>query len=177
VIPTAALAIETMVAPVVLITAGGILSGGMLSVAASVNDRMRTMNQERFNMLSKQDGAELKITDLGPAQQERIRQIDTQMPMLVRRHHLLRDAVLSVYVAIGVLVFAVAALGVAVIDDSEVAGIVAVAFALAGSVGLLVSLVIAARSLWLSHDAIDFETEATLRLGTPPTDYDALRRG
>jgi hypothetical protein len=78
---------------------------------------------------------------------------------------LLRDGVLSVYGAIGALVFAVIALGVSVTASSETAGLVAVALVLAGSSGLLAALSIAARALWLSHDAIDFETKATQSLG------------
>ena len=165
VIPTAAQAIEAMVAPVVLITAGGILSNGILSVSGSVNDRVRALNRERFELLSGGAGAELAMADVGPAGRERIRQIDTQVPMLVRRHHLLRDAVLSVYVAIGILVLAVVVLGLSVTIGSEMAALFALAFVLAGTAGLLVALGFAARSTWLSHDAIDFETKATLSLG------------
>ncbi|MBV8219556.1 MAG: DUF2721 domain-containing protein [Solirubrobacterales bacterium] len=164
-IPTAAQAIEAMVAPVVLITAGAILSNGMLSVSGSVNDRMRTMNRERLGLLTGGGGTQLTIAELGPAHQERIGQIDIQMPMLMRRHRLLLDAVLAVYLAVGTLVMAVIVLGIAVTIDSEPAGIVALALVLAGTAGLLTALAVAARSTLLSHDAIDFETKATLSIG------------
>ena len=166
-IPTPARAIGAMVAPVVLITAGGIISNGILSVSGSVNDRLRAMNRERFELLSDDSGSGAMSAERGILARERMREIDVQVPMLIRRHNLLRNAVLSIYLSIGALVVAVVALGLSVTITSEVAGLLALAFVLAGSVGLLVALAIAARSTWLSHDAVDFETRAAMAMGTP----------
>ena len=54
--PIAIRAIEAMVAPVVLITAAAVLSGGVLTVFGSVNDRMRAMTAERLGLLVGSDG-------------------------------------------------------------------------------------------------------------------------
>ena len=39
-----------MVAPVVLLTVGGIISNGLLTVYSGINDRMRDMTRERLQI-------------------------------------------------------------------------------------------------------------------------------
>jgi hypothetical protein len=50
--PIAVTAVQAMVAPVVLITTAAILSGALLTMYASVNDRMRAMDRERLEILT-----------------------------------------------------------------------------------------------------------------------------
>ena len=163
--PTAVQAIQAMVAPVVLITATAILSGGIQSVYASVNDRMRAMTRERLQLLSPSGGPIGAAADLGPAEQERLAQIDTQLPMLLRRHRLLRDCVLILYLGAAILVVSVVVLGAAVTVGSEGVGVAALCLVLVGTSAALGGLVLAARSILVSQDAIDYEVGRTLGLG------------
>ena len=50
--PIAVTAVQAMVAPVVLITTAAILSGALLTMYGSVNDRMRAMDHERVEILT-----------------------------------------------------------------------------------------------------------------------------
>jgi hypothetical protein len=50
--PIAVTAIQAMVAPVVLITTAAILSGALLTMYGSVNDRMPAMDRERLDILT-----------------------------------------------------------------------------------------------------------------------------
>ena len=163
--PRAVQAVEAMVAPVVLITASAILSGGIQSAYASVNDRMRAMTRERLELLSGPGGVLGVVNTLAAANRERVGQIDTQLPMLLRRHRLLRDSVLVLYVATAVLVVSVIILGAAVTADSEALGLSALSLVLVGTAASLAALILAARSMMVSQDAIDYEVEETLRLG------------
>src|SRR5208282_6326966 len=95
--PIAVTAIQAMVAPVVLITTGAILSGALLTMYGSVNDRMRAMDRERLDILTGTAGALLSAAEVPPAGRERLTQLDTQLPMLLRRHRLLHNAVLLIY--------------------------------------------------------------------------------
>ena len=79
--PIAIRAIEAMVAPVVLITTVAILSGGILSMYGSVNDR--TMNRERLESLTSDTGTFLSVSVLPASSRERLAQIDIQLPMLL----------------------------------------------------------------------------------------------
>ena len=159
--PIAVTAVQAMVAPVVLITTAAILSGALL-MYSSVNDRMRAMDGERLGILTSAAGTLLSAAEVPPAGRERLTQIDTQLPMLLRRHRLLHNAVLSIYAGVAVLVLSVIAIGVAVTDSSGAAGTAALALVLAGTVTL--PLLFAARSIMIAMDAIHYEVARALSL-------------
>jgi len=164
--PIAVTAIQAMVTPVVLITAAAILSGALLTMYGSVNDRMRTMDQERLDILTGSGGSLLSAAELSPSGRERLTQIDTQLPMLLRRHRLLHNAVLLIYAGVGVLVLSVITIAAAVTGRSAPAGTTALVLVLTGTVMLLGGLLFAARSIMISADAIDYEVRRTLSLGS-----------
>jgi hypothetical protein len=164
--PLAVTAVQAMVAPVVLITTAAILSGALLTMYGSVNDRMRAMDHERLEILTGAGGTLLAAAGVPPGGRERLAQIDTQLPMLLLRHRLLHNAVLLIYVAVGVLVLSVIAIGVAVTGHSGAAGTTALVLVLAGTVVLLGGLLFAARSIRISMNAIDYEVQRTLSLGS-----------
>ena len=120
--PIAVTAVQAMVAPVVLITTAAILSGALLTMYGSVNDRMRAMDHERLEILTGAAGALLAAAEVPPSGRERLTQIDTQLPMLLRRHHLLHNAILLIYAAVCRAVLSVIAIGVAVTGNSGAAG-------------------------------------------------------
>ena len=164
--PIAVTAVQAMVAPVVLITTAAILSGALLTMYGSVNDRMRTMDHERLEILTGAAGALLSASEVAPSGRERLTQIDTQLPLLLRRHRLLHNAVLLIYAGVAVLVLSVIAIGVAVTGSSGAAGTAALVLVLTGTVMLLGGLLFAARSIIISTDAIDYEVRRTLSLGS-----------
>jgi hypothetical protein len=65
--PIGVMAVQAMVAPVVLITAAAILSGGLLTIYGSVNDRMRAMDHERLEILTGDDGTLLSAEQVPPS--------------------------------------------------------------------------------------------------------------
>jgi hypothetical protein len=164
--PIAVTAIQAMVAPVVLITTAAILSGALLTMYGSVNDRMRAMDRERLDILTGTAGTLLSAAEVPPAGRERLTQVDAQLPMLLRRHRLLHNAVLVIYAGVAVLVLSVIAIGVAVTGHSGGVGTAALALVLAGTVMLLGGLLFAARSIMISMDAIDYEVRRALSLGS-----------
>ena len=166
--PTAITAIQAMVAPGVLITTAAILSGALLGMYGSVNDRMRAMDRERLETLTGAGGTLLSAADVPASGRERLTQIDAQLPMLLRRHRLIRDAVLLIFAAVAVLVLGVIVIviAVAVTNRSGAAGTVAPDLVLAGTVTLLGGLLLAARSIMVSAQAIDFEVQRSLSLGS-----------
>ena len=166
--PTAITAIQARVAPVVLITAAAILSGALLTTYGSVNDRMRAMDRERLETLTGAGGTLLSAADVPASGRERLTQIDAQLPMLLRRHRLIHNAVLLLFAAVAVLVLSVIVIviAVAVTNRSGAAGTVALVLVLAGTVTLLGGLLLAARSIMISAKAIDYEVQRTLSLGS-----------
>lgn len=132
----------------------------------SVNDRMRAMNRERLGILTGGEGELLPAAEVPASGRERLTQIDTQLPMLLRRHRLLHNAVLLVYAGVAVLVLSVIAIAVAVMSHSGAAGTTALVSVLAGTVVLFGGLLFAARSIMISMDAIDYEVRRALSLGS-----------
>jgi Protein of unknown function (DUF2721) len=162
---TAITAVQAMVAPVVLITAAALLTGALLAMYGSINDRMRAMSHERLDILTGADGSLLSADQVPASGRERLAQIDTQLPLMLRRHRLLHDAVLLLFGGVAVLVLSVIAIGVAVTNGSGGVGTAALILVLVGTVTLLTGLLFAARSIMLSTDAVDYEVERSLSLG------------
>jgi hypothetical protein len=162
---TAITAVQAMVAPVVLITAAALLTGALLAMYGTVNDRMRTMSHERLDILTGADGALLLAAEVPASGRERLTQIDAQLPMLLRRHRLLHDAVLLIFASVAVLVLSVIAIGIAVTNRSGGIGTAALILVLVGTATLLTGLLFAARSIMISVDAINYEVDRALSLG------------
>jgi hypothetical protein len=159
-----------MFAPVVLITTGGILSSGLLSVYGMVGERMRAMTREHLDIRTGPHGELLSTADVSAVGQQRLVEIDRQLPLMLRRGDLLRDAVFLIYVGIVGLVLSMFAISVAVTHDSEAWGWVALGLVLAGTVVMLAGIVVAGRSLVRSADAIRYAFEHTRGLPTDRPD-------
>jgi uncharacterized protein DUF2721 len=162
---TAVNAISAMVAPVVLLTVGGLLSNGLLLVYGSVNDRMREMTRERLDILTGPAREKLEAAELPVMDRERLEEIKAQLPLIQRRHTLTRLSVLIIYSAIAVLGLSIVVIAIAVAMDDEVAGRVALGLVLAGTIIMLVGIGVAALSLAKSADAITYAVKRTQSLG------------
>jgi Protein of unknown function (DUF2721) len=160
--PTAISAISAMVTPVVLITSGAILSNGLFTLYGAVNDRMRDLDQEYRRILTGPDGTlrpQLPATDA-----ERLAEIRRQLPLLLRRHQLIHNAILLIFGGLAVLVVSVVTIAAAVTGHSGAVATAALALVLAGTVVMLAGLILAARSLAMSRNAIEYEVDRTLSL-------------
>jgi hypothetical protein len=154
-----------MVTPAVMLTTGGLLVNGMLSVQLSITDRMREMTRARVELLGGPGGQVLDRAGLSPIGRERLDEIDVQLPVLLRRHHLNQNAILVIYGSIWTLGLSIVALAVAVGLDSETFGRVALGLVLAGTVVMLSGLAVAARSLARSAEAVSYAVERVRSLG------------
>lgn len=154
-------AISAMVAPVVLISTGALLSNGLLVIYAATNDRMRQMTRERLDIRTTSTGELLTAAECSASGRERLAEIDEQLPMILRRHRLTRQAVLLIYTGIGVFVLSVIGIAVAVTQHSEAFAGAALGLVLMGSAVMLAGLLIAARSLAESADAISYAVRRT----------------
>jgi hypothetical protein len=156
---TAVNAISAMVAPVVLLTVGCLLSNGLLTVYSSVNDRLREMTRERLQILTGPSGERLEVTTVPVMSRERLNEIKVQLPLILRRHRLTRLAVFTIYVAIAVLGLSIVVIAIAVTQDDEIAGRVALGLVLTGTIIMLLGIGVASISLAKSADAITYAVE------------------
>lgn len=158
---TAIRAIEAMVAPVVLITAGGILTNALLGAYALISDTMREMTRERLGILTGGHGELLDSASVSTIGQERLAEIDAQLPMMLVHHGLLRRSVLAIYTGLVLLTLSVIGIAIAVLTNSEAVGSVGLALVLAGTVAIVGGLALAVRTLAISADAITYAIKRT----------------
>jgi Protein of unknown function (DUF2721) len=161
---TAVNAISAMVAPVVLLTVGGLITNGLLTVYSAVNDRMREMTRERIEIRTGPAGEKLDAAAVPVMSRERLAEIEVQLPLMLRRHKLTRRSVLIIYAAIAVLGLSIVVIAIAVSLDNEVAGRVALGLVLAGTAIMLLGIGVAGLSLAKSADAILYAVERTQSL-------------
>jgi hypothetical protein len=158
-------AVQAMLAPVVLMTTVAILAGGIQTMYAGVNDRMRAMASEKLSRLTGSDGDLLAEAALGPAARLRVGEIDAQLPLLVRRHRMLHDALQLLYADVLIVLVAMILLAVSITVPAPAVGDVGLGFVLAATGVLLLGLTSVARSVHDSVNAVDYEVDRVLRLG------------
>ena len=157
--------IQLMLAPVVMISACAILVSGMLTRYALINERMRTMARERLDLL-RMGGATLVgiFSPQDPFIAERLQQIDKQAPELLRRHMMMHNAVLTLYLAILLYVLSMVMIAGAAIQFSVLAT-GALIILLLGTFVMLGSVMMVAIEISVSQRSVTYEVERVLSLG------------
>jgi hypothetical protein len=158
--------IQLIIAPVVMVTACAILVSGVLSHYAAVNDRLRSLTRERFDLLKGSDGTlSVAFANAAAATKERLDEIDRQMPDLARRLALIHYGLLGIYSAIGVFVLSMFSIAVAALGGGSIwAGLALIIFLL-GTAVLLLAVFLVALEIGRSNDAIQYEVRRVMRLG------------
>jgi hypothetical protein len=138
-----------------------IFANGLISALNYVGDRMFALNRERMGILSGPHGEELDKDNVPPMQRLRLTQITAEEPLIMRRVGRLRNAILIVWISVGILVLSVAAIAVAVTARSEALAFVALALVMAGAAGVFVSIATVLAPLSRSTNALIEETRRT----------------
>jgi hypothetical protein len=158
-VQTAAKTIQLILAPVVMVSACGILLTGMLGHFGTINDRIRRLTAER-----------LELSQLRPAEdhealaQERLTEIDHEVPMLIGRHLLVRHAILLANTAVAILVVSMFVIATAALGHSSATGTVALFVFLAGTAAVMGSAVFMALEVRNSHRAVSYEGMRVINL-------------
>jgi hypothetical protein len=158
-------AISSMIAPVVVVSSAAVLTTGIQVNFLSINDRIREMNHERLTLLTDDAGRITTKASLSGAKAERLHEVDRQLPLLTRRHHMLQHTLLTMYVGVLVVVLSMVAIAAGVTAHATWLLDVALGLVLGGTLVILAALALLARALRLAHDAIDFEVQRVLELG------------
>lgn len=159
-------AIATIIAPVVMITACAVLISGMLAQYAQINDRLRSFARERLGLLRTDDGGLARVADLsGAYAQERLAELDAQIPRLLRRYRMVHNAVLTMYVAVLLFVVTMFAIGVAYSEHSSGWATAALLIFLAGMATMLVAIGVQAFYVYGANASVQYETQRILELG------------
>jgi Protein of unknown function (DUF2721) len=156
--------ISLILAPVVMITSCVLLLNGLLTRYEIISARMRAMHRERLDLLQV---IGYKTSDGEPTlgfSMQRVQEIETQLPPLLYRHKLIRNAILAVNVAILIFISSMFIIALAVITNTPLtAGTALLAF-LIGTGALLVGIVITTLELYRSQREVAYEIRHGLSL-------------
>jgi len=170
-VQTAGKTIQVILAPVVMVTACGILLTGMLARYSAVNDRIRALAAER-----------LRLALLTPAEdhaalaRERLTQIDHQVPMLIHRHRQIHHAILLANSAVVTLILSMFVIGAAALADSSALGTVALFVFLAGTAALMTGAGFMAVEVRSSDITVAYEAMRVVELPVTWTTVPAATR-
>jgi Flp pilus assembly protein TadB len=153
--------IQLILAPAVMVTTCAILLGGMQGHYAAVNDRLRSMAHERLDLLLGVGHS----ANPDAFVDERLRQIDHQLPEILRRHKRIRDAVMLVYCGMLIFILSMIAIAAAVITASAWFSIGALLVFLAATSLLFLGIVLNIMEARASYRAVQYEVQRVLSLG------------
>jgi len=153
--------INLIIAPVVMITACGIMLNGLMVRYSWLSDRARSMHQERLNLL------ELDLNQ-HKSKGERLHHLDHLLPDLLHHHHQVHDVLVLIYLSISVFMLDMLVIALATANDMAWLNQLVVLVFLVGVGILLVGTVLIAYELRTSHDSIQLEVHQNCRLCKKP---------
>ncbi len=157
--------ISLIIAPVVMITSCAIFLNGLFGHYQNLGDRLRAMHRERLELLqtASKDASTAAVLTVR-IEVQRILEIEKQLPNMLRRHKLIRNAVLAIGVAISVFIISMFIIAPATVTNSPIAAELALLAFLAGTAALLVGVLFTAVELYRSHREVAYEIQHGLSL-------------
>jgi hypothetical protein len=159
-IQTAGKTIQLILAPVVMMTACGILLNGMLAHYGAINDRIRALASERLGLALVAPAGEHRALA-----RERLSEIDHQVPMLIRRHRQVHHAIVWVNTAVVILIVSMFIIGAAALAHSAALGTIALFVFLAATTAVMIGAGYMTVEVRTSHASVAYE--ATRVVGLP----------
>jgi len=153
--------IQLILAPVVMLSACAIFVGGLLSHYEAINARMRSMARERLELLRTSLESD-RFFD------ERLAELDVQLPQLLERHALVHHALLAAYSGMLILVASMCAIAFSAVTAAEWLVSLVLAMFVAGILAILLSVLLIALEVRISQRAVAFEVQRVLRLAGEP---------
>jgi len=160
-------AIADMLAPVVLISAGGLFANGLLSADTACSKRLHELNSERLSLLGGPRGEKLTESQVPDINKARLELIDHQVPLVMARIRGVRNACVLVYAAMGLLVLSIILIAAAIPDSSAALAYTALALVVGGVMIQFAAIILATRVMGRSADTLTYETRRTNELGLP----------
>ncbi len=159
-IQTVTRTIQLILAPVVMVSACALILVGLLNRYSAIANRLRAITRERLELLAMQSDSEHapQLAD------QRLEQIDAQLPLLQRHHKQVHDAVLFVYYAIAAYIADMFVIALAVSTSALWLSTAVLLLFLVGMGCLFAAVLFMAREIRTSHQALHFEVEQVARL-------------
>lgn len=124
---------------------------------------MRAMHHERLELLQELEHTTSSVSSDGFST-HRINEIETQLPRLLKRHKLLRNAVLAENMAIALFITSMFVIALAALTNSFLIATAALLIFLIGTGVLLVGVIITTLELSRSQREVTYEIQDGLKL-------------
>jgi len=155
--------ISLILAPVVMVSSCAIFLNGLFGHYQTISARLRGMHRERLELLQTVDMSTTAERTFSIIVQ-RILEIDTQLPNMLRRHKLIRDAVVAIGVAVSIFITSMFIIALATAANSPLAAVIALIAFLLGTGALLVGVITTTIELYQSHREVSYEIQHGLSL-------------
>jgi hypothetical protein len=156
--------ISLILAPAVMISSCAIFLSGIITRYESVSARMRAMHLERLELLQGLRHTTSSGVSSDGFSNHRIQEIENQLPHLLQRHKLLRNAVLAENASIALFVTSMFIIALASLTNSSLIATTALLIFLTGTGGLLVGVIITTLELSRSQREVTYEIQDGLKL-------------
>jgi hypothetical protein len=141
--------IQAMLAPGIMISACGLLLLGMNNKYSLVVNRIRTLNIEFRGLQDKNS--------------QRHESILTQLPLLIQRMRIIRNAVWLYTIAIAFFIFSILSIGLfLMIQETSIMNYISFGLFILALISLLIGVIHAAREVRLGYDILSIETKNIL---------------
>lgn len=156
--------ISLILAPVVMITSCVLFLNGLLGRYEVITTRMRSMHHERLDILEAVGESMTHNSAVMNVREGRVLEIETQLPALLHRHKLVRDAILAINGAILIFVGSMFVIALAVVTGAPPLAAGALLVFLAATALLLVGVIITTVELYRSQREVAYEIRHGLGL-------------
>ena len=171
--------IQLIIAPAVMITSCCIFTNGLLAHYAAIGERLRVTVRERVDLLKETEvspqrhsdarsqrhpATERKVEGSGLIIQERLADIDFQIPNLLRHHLLVRTSLAGTFIAIVVYILDMFVIAYSVLSNRpDFYSAILVVFLL-GVASQLIGVSYSVFDAFMSHNIYAYETRHALLL-------------
>ena len=156
--------ISFILAPVVMITSCILFLNGLLTRYEAVSVRLRSMHRERLELLQDLGNRTSDGKPHAGFDMQRIAEIEEQLPRILHRHKLIRNAVLSINTAILIFVSSMLIIALAALTTSTLTANVALCAFLLGTGALLAGVIVTTLELYRSQHEVAYEVLDGLKL-------------
>lgn len=167
---TVAQTIQLILAPVVMITACAFITNGLMSRFTRINDRMRMLARERFDLLRTATQDVHARDDL--FFQQRLSETDNQLPRLLQRHQLLRNALLLLYCAMATFIVDMFVIGTSALFNLELFASIALVIFLVGVALVFATVLLEILEVIRSHHGLNDEVQKISELALPDSEQE-----
>lgn len=146
--------IQILLTPVLMISACGLLLLTMQNRYGRLNDRLRELTRERME-LSEQNS---------PSQSKHRTAIDSQIPDLLKRNKILRDALVSTFSAVLCFILVIFFIALVLFNMTQLNPLFPLLVFFVGQFFLLLGITCMVWEAFISHRAVTYETREILNL-------------